>query len=346
MQSGKLQCGVVGMGHIGKRHAAMIDAHPECNLQAVCDLYFEERRNVSGVEQYPNFSDMIENEKLDILSVCVPNHLHVPFSSAAIENDIHVICEKPLGLHFDACHQLIKLANDKGKNIFCVLQNRYSPTVQWLQYLIQEERLGKIFHVQINCLWNRDDRYYFIQDEDGKKHPHPWHGSLRKDGGPLFTQFSHFIDILIALFGKIEIEDARFFDFNHGTSTEFEDSGSVRFSTQTKAQGYLMYSTSIWGQNAESSMNIIGSKGTVKVGGQYMNHIDYCHVKDYTAPKLPETNAANHYGGYSGSANNHYFIFKNVADVLLRGAKPDFPIEDAVHGVEVIEHIYRHRKEE
>jgi predicted dehydrogenase len=340
----KLKCGVVGMGHIGNRHAAMIKAHPDCELQAVCDIKYKQDSTIQNVRQYSDFANFIKHEELDLLSVCVPNHLHIPFSMQAINHDVHVLCEKPLGLKSESSRILIRTAKEKNKHIFCVLQNRYSPTVKWLQSLIREERMGKIFHVQINCFWNRDERYYLVPDERGMLQPHPWHGSLEKDGGPLFTQFSHFVDILIALFGRIQVKDVSFFDFNHSQITEFEDSGSIQFSTETNVQGHFLYSTAIWGQNAESSINIIGSKGTVKVGGQYMNRIDYCHIEDYQAPDLPVTNNANQYGGYSGSANNHYLIFNNVADVILRGESPDFPIEDAVHGVEVIENIYRKRQ--
>ena len=341
----KLKCGVVGMGHIGKRHASIIETHPDFELKAVCDIKYERDSTARNVRRYIDFANFIQHEDLDMLSVCVPNHLHIPFSIQAINRGTHVLCEKPLGLTAESAKNLIRLAEDKGKYVFCVLQNRYSPTVQWLQSLIEEEKMGEIFHVQITCFWNRDERYYLVTDAQGEQQPHPWHGNLEKDSGPLFTQFSHFVDILIALFGRIQVNDARFFDFNHSHLTEFEDSGSIHFSTETNVQGHFLYSTSIWGQNAESSINIIGSKGTVKVGGQYMNRIDYCHIEDYQVPDLPTTNDSNQYVGYSGSANNHYFIFNNVADVILRGKQPDFPIEDAVHGVEVIEHIYSKRHE-
>lgn len=340
---GSLRFGVVGMGHIGRRHASLGEVHPDYDLRAVCDIDVSKTGVAEHASRYAAFTEMLEKEELDVVSICVPNHLHTSCGLKALQSGAHVICEKPLGLEKSACDSMVQQAQDSGKHLFCVLQNRYSPTVQWLLDVVGEARLGRVFQVQVNCFWNRDDRYYFVAGKDGQQVHHPWHGLLEQDGGPLFTQFSHFIDILIALFGRLEVEDAAFRNFNHRHSTEFEDSGMVMLKNASGVSIQFNYTTSIWGRNAESSITVIGSQGTVKVGGQYMNRIDYCAIKDYEAPKLPETNKPNHYGGYAGSANNHLHIFEQVADVILRNASPDFPIWEAVHGVEVIGEIYRRR---
>ena len=74
--------------------------------------------------------------------------------------------------------------------------------------------------VQLNCYWNRDERYY-------KKGG--WKGTQDLDGGTLFTQFSHWIDLLYWIFGDMKDIQAKFNDFNHSNLTEFEDSGFVNF---------------------------------------------------------------------------------------------------------------------
>jgi predicted dehydrogenase len=86
-------------------------------------------------------------------------------------------------------------ALQRNKHVFAVMQNRYSPPSEWLKEIIETKKLGEIFMVQVNCFWNRDDRYY-------KKGG--WKGTQDMDGGTLFTQFSHFIDIMYWLFGDIE----------------------------------------------------------------------------------------------------------------------------------------------
>jgi UDP-N-acetyl-2-amino-2-deoxyglucuronate dehydrogenase len=211
------------------------------------------------------------------------------------------------------------------------MQNRYSPPAVWIKDLIEREVLGSIYMVQINCYWNRDDRYY-------KKDT--WKGNLALDGGTLFTQFSHFIDIMYWLFGDISNIQTKFKDFQHQHSTDFEDSGVVSFEFVNGGMGCLNYSTAVWDKNLESSLTIIGEKGTVKIGGQYMNEVEVCHIKDYTMPELAETNPGNDYGHYKGSANNHNLFYDNVIDTLKGRNVVTTNALEGLKVVEIIERIY------
>lgn len=98
------------------------------------------------------------------------------------------------------------------------------------------------------------------------------------------------------LFGDICNIQARFADFNHAGLTAFEDSGFVNFNFVNGGMGSLSYSTSVWNRNMESSMLIVAENGSVKIGGQYMNEVEYCHIKDYEMPELAPTNPGNDYG--------------------------------------------------
>jgi predicted dehydrogenase len=202
---------------------------------------------------------------------------------------------------------ILSTAEEMGKKVFCVMQNRYSPPSVWIKNLMDSEKLGKIFLVQINCYWNRDERYY---------NSSPWHGDKTLDGGTLFTQFSHFIDLMYWLFGDIQKIRSRLVDFNHQHLTDFEDSGIITFEFINGGMGVLNFSTSIYDKNFESSVTIIAENGTVKIGGQYMNEVEYCHIKNYEMPLLPPTNPGNDYGAYKGSAQNHHYVIENVVNVL------------------------------
>ena len=196
---------------------------------------------------------------------------------------------------------------------------------------MESGRLGKIFIVQLNCYWNRDERYY---------KPDSWHGSKDLDGGTLFTQFSHFTDIMYWLFGDIENIRSRFGHFNHAGLTEFEDSGFVSFDFVNGGIGCINYSTSVWDHNLESSMTIIAEHGSVKIGGQYMNQVEYCHIKDYTMPELKPTNPGNDYGAYKGSAQNHHYVIENVVAVLKGRAAISTNALEGLKVVDIIERIY------
>ncbi|MDR0743976.1 MAG: gfo/Idh/MocA family oxidoreductase, partial [Tannerella sp.] len=165
------------------------------------------------------------------------------------------------------------------------------------------------------------------------------------DGGTLFTQFSHFVDIIYWLFGDITDIQAKFSDFNHAGMTDFEDSGIVHFRfTEGGGLGSLNYSTSVWDKNLESSMLIIAENGSVKIGGQYMDKVQYCHIKDYEMPELSPTNPGNDYGAYKGSAQNHHLVIRNVVKVLSPDHSPATIGTNVLEGmkvVDIIEKIYK-----
>ena len=306
--SEKIKFAVVGAGHIGKRHAEMIRREDEAELVALADVRSQKECEAESFD-VPFFSSIEEllNSDLDIdvVNICTPNGLHAEQSLLALKNKKHVVCEKPMGLKKDACEKIIFKALQVSRQVFCVMQNRYSPPSEWIKSIVTDGILGDIYMVQLNCYWNRDDRYY---KKEG------WKGTKDLDGGTLYTQFSHFIDIMYWLFGDIDNIEGKFSDFNHKLSTDFEDSGFVSFDFVNGGMGCLNYSTAVANQNLESSMTIVGQNGSVKIGGQYMNEVEVCNIKDYEMPELKPSNPANDYGPYKGSAANHNYVIKNVFD--------------------------------
>lgn len=332
--SQSIKFGVIGQGHIGQRHAEMIRRNSESELVAVCDILSKEQLGLNDLKEkfYSSPSEMLSaHPELEVVCICTPNGLHATHSLLALEAGKNVVCEKPMALHKSDCEAMLHKALQVHKTVFCVMQNRYSPPSVWLKKIVEEKIIGDTFMVQLNCYWNRDDRYY-------KKGG--WKGTQELDGGTLFTQFSHFIDIMFWLFGDIKNIQARFNDFNHATLTEFEDSGFISFDLANGGMGSINYSTAVWNANLESSLTIIGSKGSVKVGGQYMDKVEYCNIQDYTLPALDATAEANDYGSYKGSANNHPQIIKNVIDTLKGRTTITTNAMEGMKVVDIIERIY------
>ena len=330
----KIKFAIIGCGHIGKRHAEMIGRNHEAELVAMCDILPKEKLGLDKykVPFYNSPEEMLaSNVEFDVVNICSPNGLHASHSLLALEGRNNIVCEKPMALTKADCEAVIFKALQVHKNIFCVMQNRYSPPSVWIKQVVEDKILGDIFMVQLNCYWNRDERYY-------KKGG--WKGDAKLDGGTLFTQFSHFIDIMYWLFGDIKDINAKFGKFNHEGLTDFEDSGIVSFNFMNGGMGSINYSTSVWDKNLESSITIIGSKGSVKIGGQYMNAIEHCHIKDYEMPVLAESNPANDYGSYKGSAANHHYIIENVIDTLKGRNTITTNALEGLKVVEIIERIY------
>ncbi|MBK8846140.1 MAG: Gfo/Idh/MocA family oxidoreductase [Bacteroidetes bacterium] len=329
----KIKFAVVGCGHIGKRHIEMIHRHPDCEVVAMCDIKPLEQLTLPyDLPFYNSFEKLLAaHPEVEVVNICAPNGLHAAFALEALQARKHVVIEKPMALTKADCEKIIFKSLQVSRHVFCVMQNRYSPPSEWLKHIVDNNIIGDIFLVQLICYWNRDERYYKAGT---------WHGTKNLDGGTLFTQFSHWVDLLYWIFGDIDHIKASFADFNHSQLTEFEDTGIVQFQFVNGGMGSINFSTSVWDKNLESSLTVVGSKGSVKVGGQYMNQVDYCHIKDYNLPTLAETNPANDYGAYKGSANNHGFVIQNVVDTIQDKTSATTNALEGLKVVDIIERIY------
>ena len=334
----KVKFAVIGVGHIGKRHAEMIARHPFAELVALIDVKKEEELNISHLNAplYSSLKSFLETSvEVDVINIATPNGFHAQQAIECLEARKHVVIEKPIALSKADAEAVIFKSLQVSRNVFAVMQNRYSPPSVWIKDLIENNILGEIYSVHINSFWNRDERYYT---------PNSWHGDKKLDGGTLYTQFSHFIDIMYWLFGDIGAIQAKFKDFKHQDLTAFEDAGMVQFEFVNGGMGSFNFSTAVWDKNMESSLTIIAENGSVKIGGQYMNEVEYCTVKDYEMPDLAPTNPGNDYGAYKGSAQNHHYVIENVIDVLQGKKAITTNALEGMKVVDIIERIYKAAK--
>ena len=279
---------------------------------------------------YPSIEALLAKERVDLVAICTPNYLHAPQSILALEAGANVLCEKPMCLHTTEATAMIAAAKSAGKQLFVVKQNRFNPPVQLLHTLLKENRLGKIHSFQVNGIWHRPRGYYEGSD---------WHGRKEKDGGILFTQFSHFIDLLVWLLG--DIEEVRSFRDNFGLrdAIDGEDTGVAILRLTSGAIGTLQYTVGARAANMEGSLLVLGEKGTLRIGGQYLNELDYFRVDDMETPSLPLTRPANEYGFYQGSMSNHDKVYDQLVRAL-RGEPYDLPsATEAARTVTTIEKI-------
>ena len=329
----KLKFAIVGCGRIAERHAEQINRLAV--LEAVCDIV-DSKANILGQKfkskVYTDFDKMLISESdLDVISICTPNGLHAEHSIKAFRKGFHVLCEKPMAISVYDCGEMIKEAERANRRLFVVKQNRYNPPVHALKQALDENRLGKILSLQLNCFWNRNTEYYSQSD---------WKGTLKLDGGTLFTQFSHFIDLLYWMFGDIKRVEAITKNLNHENIIEFEDTGVVIMEFYNGIIGTINYTVNSFAKNLEGSLTIFGEKGTVKIGGQYLNELEYQNIKDFKISDLPEGNPPNNYGQYVGSMSNHDKVYENVIDVLINKGTIGTNGFEGLKTVEIIDKIY------
>ncbi|MBM55289.1 MAG: oxidoreductase [Euryarchaeota archaeon] len=332
-----IRFGVLGLGHIGKRHAQSISAHPGASLTHLADIKSQEECGATefleNATWFDSLDTLISSDDLpDVVSVCTPNGLHANQCIKLLESGVNVVLEKPISLSLTDALRVKQASEATGMKVFCVMQNRFAPPSQWLKDLVDSGDLGQIRQVHIQCFWNRDDRYY---QKGG------WRGSLELDGGPLFTQFSHFIDVMYWIFGGISNPQARFYNQAHEHNTEFEDSGQISFDFENEGWGSFTFSTAVDRSNFESSLTLISEKGTLRIAGQYMQEVVHCDIDGYTMPDLPNSAPPNDYGAYKGSASNHHYVISNVVDCLTNGAEIATPLDEGVDVVSIIEAMYK-----
>ena len=327
---------IVGCGRIAQRHAEHISKRGQ--LIAVCDIIQENADQLAatyGARAYNNYADMLSNERgIDVLAVCSPNGLHAQHAIEALKAGYHVLCEKPMGLTVKECGEMIQTAERSNKRLFAIKQNRYNPPVVAVKELIDAGKLGKVLSLQLSCFWNRNTDYY----------ANSWKGTKDLDGGTLFTQFSHFIDLLYWLIGDVDEVAAYMGNFAHDGIIEFEDTGVVILKFTSGTIGTVNYTVNSFERNMEGSLTIFGDKGTVKIGGQYLNELEYQQIQDYRIENLPEGNKANNYGNYTGSMSNHDKVYDNLIEVLTHNAPITASSYEGMKTVEIIQKIYRAAK--
>ena len=327
-----LQFAIIGCGNIGKRHAEQIQAVGK--LVAVCDIITskaEELGKKYNAETFFSIEELFANKKnIDVAVICTPNGLHAEHSIISLQNGCHVLCEKPMAINSGDCRTMIQQAEKAGKHLFIVKQNRFNPPVVAVKKLLDEKKLGNIYSIQLNCFWNRNAKYY----------ENSWKGTMALDGGTLFTQFSHFIDLLYWMMGDVKQVKAFKKNFAHKNIIEFEDTGAVILEFESGIIGTINYTVNSFQKNMEGSLTIFGEKGTVKIGGQYLNELEYQQLQDHTIANLPAGNKANEYGTYQGSMSNHDKVYQNLVDVIYNNATMTANSYDGLKTVQIIEKIY------
>lgn len=335
---------LIGCGNIATEHATQITRVGK--LVAVVDTNLHRAKILGdqyGVPFFETASALYAAvQQLDIVVIATPNGLHAVQAIEAMQAGYHVLIEKPIALLGADILQMQTVSKQTGKQIFSVMQNRFNPPVKLIHELLKQQVLGTIHHVQVNCFWHRPASYYI----------NSWHGTMALDGGTLFTQFSHFIDLLCWFFGKVKTAEAAFKNTDHQGLIEFEDQGSIQLKFESGIKASMDYSVNEPIANKEGSITILSSKGMIKAGGSYLNTFEYEVNDTALSAELQKQKAAlpntvgmpNDYGHYKGSMRNHHQVYDSLQTALLYQTPYYTTVEEAKNTIELINLIYQARK--
>jgi UDP-N-acetyl-2-amino-2-deoxyglucuronate dehydrogenase len=326
---------VVGCGSIGKRHIAVLDAEPSAEIVGICDIDINKCKELSALYNnlpyFTSYTDMLSSVKADIINVVTPHAMHAPMAIEAANRKFNVLVEKPMALTVKDCLLMNEAAVRNKTKLWVVKQNRHNIPIKLAKDAIEKGMLGRIFMAKCDILWNRYQGYY---DES------PWRGKIKEEGGALYTQASHFVDLLVWWFGDVIEVKAQIATQNHKIETE--DSGNAILGFENGTMCSLNWTTCVFNKNYEGSITIIGEYGTIKIGGQYLNKIEYWDVQGYPLQEgINFSDKPNAYGKYQGTSSNHDKVIKSI---LERYNNPEIVAVEGVEGMKsiaAIEKIYQ-----
>ena len=329
-----IKVAVIGCGNIGKRHIAVLDAEEQTELVAICDSDEARCRELSAlyhdVPYYTDYRQMLQEVKADLVHVATPHAMHAEMAIEVARSGKHVLVEKPFALTEEDGMRMIAEARKNNVKMYVVKQNRYNIPVKLTQEALTSGKLGRVFMVKCDVLWNRYEGYYSESE---------WRGKIATEGGALFTQASHFIDLLVWWFGDIETATATIDTKNH--DIEIEDCGIATVKFDSGVLGSITWTTCVYNKNYEGSITIIGENGTIKIGGKYLNKIEYWDVKAFPLQDgLDYTDTPNLYGKYQGTSSNHDKVVAAIVESLDR--RNDTVVEgtEGVRSISAIQKIY------
>ncbi|MBA4602986.1 Gfo/Idh/MocA family protein [Thermoactinomyces mirandus] len=255
--------GIVGCGHIAKKHVSAIEATQGAELVAVCDTNEERLKEFAkdGIQGYKDLGGMLRTD-VDVVCICTPSGLHPQLTIQAAEAKKHVIVEKPMALTLEDADRMIAACEKNGVKMAVVHPNRFRPAVVELRKQLEQGAFGKIGHANATVRWNRNQAYY---DQA------PWRGTKAMDGGVLMNQAIHNMDLLLWMMG--DIEEVSSYSATRIRNIEAEDTSVSVIRFKNGALGVLEAAVTIYPKNLEESLSIFGEKGTAVIAGRTANWI-------------------------------------------------------------------------
>lgn len=339
MPDKKIRVAVVGCGRVSRTaHYAAIKNCPSYDFRAVCDIDHaraDEWSRKNNVGAYHRIEDLLDGETLDLVSICVPNGLHVAIASQAAERGLNVLVEKPLGMSTKEADALIDLCEKKGVRLFVVMQNRFNETNQLLKRAVDKGRFGKLLQANVTMRWMRGMGYY--TEDNG------WRSKRNLAGGVFTNQAVHYIDTLQWLVDSDPVSCYAAMDTAvHPIEVETHGSGIITFANGVI--GSLNLTGLSYPDDREGSITLLGETGTVKVGGKSMNKI---LEWDFAVPDAEDDKTAREsdYEPPTVYGFGHNEMYRRAAEVLITGKSPAaVEVPDGREGrkaVQLLEGLYR-----
>lgn len=324
-----IEVALVGCGRISEKHGSAIARNERVSLSAVCDLDLGRAKQTSeqfSATYYSDVDKLLEHHpQIGLISVLVPSGAHFDVAMNLIPRKIPILIEKPLTLSVETSRKLIDRAAQFETPLFVVKQNRLNPPIKALLGLVKEGQLGRILNVSASVIWSRDRAYYLADS---------WRLVRSLDGGVIWNQASHYVDLLVQILDPITEVIARGQNFLSPADTE--DTVNAVFTSESNQMGSIFATTAARPMNFEGSITVISEKGVVRVGGHALNVLE----RDTTGlmdPKFMEPQVSDVSSVYG---EGHFGVYDEVIDDISGKAESQFRASTSgLHVVGVMEAV-------
>ena len=252
----KVRVGIAGYGVVGKRRHEVLKRHPTATVVAVCDQLFPiHQRQIDGVKCYPRYHEMLSDESLDALFVCLTNDLAASATIAGLESGLHVFCEKPPGRDVaDVIRVMDAERRSPGQKLMYGFNHRYHHSVRKALSLVESGSFGEI--INIRGLYGKSKLVTFDQPD--------WRTKREvAGGGILLDQGIHMVD-LIRLFAG-EFPEVHSFVSNSFWKFDVEDNAYALMRTKDGIVAMLNSSATQWRHRFELEISL--QEGSLRLGG-------------------------------------------------------------------------------
>jgi UDP-N-acetyl-2-amino-2-deoxyglucuronate dehydrogenase len=314
-----VKIGIVGCGRVFKHYVKIFNKRKKKDFKivSVCDKNKDLALRASKIFKCEAFNDyqlMLKKfkRKLDLILILTPSGSHYKHSELALKHHFNVLCEKPVTMLPEDALKLDKLSK-KNKVMFGIaFQNRFNKSVVTLKKFHENNKFGKILIVNVRLLWSRNQSYYNDQ----------WHGRWKTDGGVTNQQAIHHIDVARWIFGPIS--EVNTIMTNQINKLEAEDTNNSILKFKSGATGSIQVTTAVRPEDLSASLEVIGEKGFMVLGGIALNKIENFYFKKLTKTEKNMLTSSNELVE-NGYGNSHAIIL-DLAIKNVLSKKKHFPV--------------------
>jgi len=317
--------GIVGAGFIAEKHAEGIKQFNNIKLVGITDIVAKKCKDMAskfGVKPYSSFAELLSDDTIDIIDICVPSHLHLDFSLQTIRAGKPFLLEKPIAMNSSDASMIVNSAKEAGIEMMVGQSLRFKPEYMYAKELITSGAIGEVKQIYTARLGQRPSW--------GE-----WYADSKKSGGVLFNIMLHDIDYLYSLFGDVKRVYAVGTKCDNGGYEDIMATLTFSSGQQAIIDGSSMMTP---GFPFTMKLRVDGTLGTIEysfVGGE---NTEICRTSElhlYTISQEPKLIACQKF-------SNHGKELSYFADCLERGIKPTLCMpEESVRVIEILESIMR-----